>query len=197
MIFLQPRGFVFDVKTCHYRSPTDPEDLKVQGICIKMPLFRACPNCGSQVHVRKLVCPCGHVFRGSTPLTTRNASRKSDVSAARALETEEQTVKRRKSDRDRAKETRALETEEQTVKRRKSDRDRAKKTRALETAEQTVKRRKDARDRAKETRALETEEQTVITIYDVTFVTTLLSLISKNTSCKSRVLLQIISHHKR
>ena len=53
-----------------------------------MPLFRACPNCGSQIHVRKLACPCGHsVFRGSKPLTTRNASRKSDVGAARALET--------------------------------------------------------------------------------------------------------------
>ena len=66
-----------------------------------MPLFRACPNCGSQIHVRKLACPCGHVFRGSKPLTTRNASRKSDVSAARALETEQQTAKRRKSDRER------------------------------------------------------------------------------------------------
>ena len=80
-----------------------------------MPLFRACPNCGSQIHVRKLACPCGHVFRGSKPLTTRNASRKSDVSAARALETEQQTAKRRKSDRERVKETRALETKEQTA----------------------------------------------------------------------------------
>ena len=73
-----------------------------------MPLFRACPNCGSQIHVRKLACPCGHsVFRGSKPLTTRNASRKSDVGAARALETDEQTAKRRKSDRKRVRETTA------------------------------------------------------------------------------------------
>ncbi len=61
---------------------------------------------------RKLACSCGYFFRGSKPLTTRNASKKSDVSAARALETEEQTVQHRKSDRERVKETRALETEE-------------------------------------------------------------------------------------
>ena len=76
-----------------------------------MPLFRACPNCGSQIHARKLACPRGHVFRGSKPLTTRNASRKSGVSAARALETKEQTAKRRKSDRECVKETKTLEPE--------------------------------------------------------------------------------------
>jgi len=27
-----------------------------------MPLFQACSNRGSQIHVRKLACPCGHVF---------------------------------------------------------------------------------------------------------------------------------------
>ena len=56
----------------------------------------------------KLAYSCGHVFCGSKPLTTRNASRKS-VSAARALETEKQTAKRRKSDREHVKEIRALE----------------------------------------------------------------------------------------
>ncbi len=60
-----------------------------------MPLFQACTNCGSQIHVRKLTCPCGHVFRGSKPLTVRSSSRKSDVSTTRALETEKQTAKRR------------------------------------------------------------------------------------------------------
>ena len=121
-----------------------------------MPLFRACPNCGSQIHVRKLACPCGHsVFRGSKPLTTRNASRKSDVGAARALETDEQTAKRRKSDRKRVRETRALETEEQTAKRRKSDRKRVRETRALETKQQTAKRRKSNREHVRETRVLQ------------------------------------------
>ena len=135
--------------------------VEVTGIYNKMPLFRACPNCGSQIHVRKLACPCGHsVFRGSKLLTTRNASRKSDVGAARALETNEQTAKRRKSDRKRVRETRVLETEEQTAKRRKSDRKRVRETRALETKEQTAKRRKSDRKRVRETRALETEEQT-------------------------------------
>ena len=61
---------------------------------------------------RKLACPCGYLFRGSKPLNTRNATKKSDASAARALETEEQTDKHRKSDRERVKETRALEAEE-------------------------------------------------------------------------------------
>ncbi len=84
-----------------------------------MPLFQACTNCGSQIHVRKLTCPCGHVFRGSKPLTVRSASRKSDVSTTRASETEEQTAKRRKCDRERVKQTRASETEEQTAKRRR------------------------------------------------------------------------------
>ena len=65
-----------------------------------MPFFRACPNYGSQIHDKKLACMCRHVFRGTKPLTTRNASRKSDVSAARALETKERTAKHRKSDRE-------------------------------------------------------------------------------------------------
>ena len=126
-----------------------------------MPLFRACPNCSSQIHVRKLACPCDHsVFCGSKPLTTRNASRKSDVGAARALETEQQTAKRRKSNREHMRDTRILETEEQTAKRRKSDRKRVRETRALETEDQTAKRRKSNREHVRETRVLETEEQT-------------------------------------
>ena len=36
--------------------------VEIQGICTKMPLFRACPNCCSQIHVRKLACPCGMNF---------------------------------------------------------------------------------------------------------------------------------------
>ena len=83
--------------------------------------FWACPGCGSQIHVRKLACLCGHVFHGSKWLTTRNASRKSDVSAARALEIKEQAAKRRKTNRKHVVGIRALETKEQTAKRRKSN----------------------------------------------------------------------------
>ena len=61
------------------------------------------------------------MFGESKPLTIRNASRKSDVSAATVLETEEQTAKRRKSDRELVKETRALQSEEQTAKHRKTN----------------------------------------------------------------------------
>ena len=73
-----------------------------------MSFFRACPSCDSQIHVRKLACPCGYVFHRTKPLTTWNTLKKSDVSAVRALETEEQNAKRRKSNRKRVKETRAL-----------------------------------------------------------------------------------------
>jgi len=38
----------------------------------KMPLFQACSNCGSQIHVRKLACLCGHVFCGSKALTIKD-----------------------------------------------------------------------------------------------------------------------------
>ena len=102
----------------HYLCDWRLKELKFKVFVSK---FRACPNCGCQIHVRKLACPCGHVFRGSKPLTTRNASRKRDVSAARALETEEQTAKHRKSNRGRVVGTRTLETKEQTTKCRRSD----------------------------------------------------------------------------
>jgi len=36
-----------------------------------MLLFQVCFNCGSQIHVRKLACLCGHVFRGSKLLTIK------------------------------------------------------------------------------------------------------------------------------
>ena len=41
-----------------------------------LPLFSPCPNCGDQVHVRKLACSCGLVFHKSYPLTIKNASAK-------------------------------------------------------------------------------------------------------------------------
>ena len=67
-----------------------------------MSLFRACPV----VHVRKLACLCGHIFRRSKPLTTRNASREGDVSAAKSLEPKEQAAKRKKTNRECVEETR-------------------------------------------------------------------------------------------
>ena len=114
---------LFSIQSPHWRpcvallAWSTTKGVEIQGICIKSPLFRVCPNCGTQIHVRKLACLCGHVFRGSKPLTTRNASRRSDVSAARALETEQQTAKCRKSDREHVRETRALETATRHVQR--------------------------------------------------------------------------------
>ena len=64
-----------------------------------MSLFWVCPNCGSQIYVWKLACPRGHVFCGSKPLSTRDASRKVML-VQQALETEEQTTKHRKSNKE-------------------------------------------------------------------------------------------------
>ena len=71
----------------------------------------------------------------------------------RVLETEEQTAKRRKSNREHVRETRALETEEQTAKCRKSNREHVRETRVLETEEQTAKRRKSNRKRVVQRRS--------------------------------------------
>jgi len=49
-------------------------------------LVKECPDCGATVHVRKLVCPCGHVLRKSRRLTFRGASKQT-------LEAEEQHKK--------------------------------------------------------------------------------------------------------
>ena len=63
------------VELCSYITMvvlSDPSLIeKSQVFVSKMPLFQACSNCGSQIHVRKLACPCGHVFRGSKLLTIK------------------------------------------------------------------------------------------------------------------------------
>ena len=44
-------------------------------------------NYSSQICVRKLACPCGHVTHTNKPHTTRNSSRKTDaVNTVRALQ---------------------------------------------------------------------------------------------------------------
>ena len=38
-------------------------------------LMKECPDCSTVVHVRKLGCPCGHVFCKSKSLTVKCASK--------------------------------------------------------------------------------------------------------------------------
>ena len=71
-----------------------------------MPFSKSCPSCGGEVHVRKLVCQfCGCVLRSSKPLV--NTIKLKTRSAAsqvlkRALETEKETAKRGKLNKERA-----------------------------------------------------------------------------------------------
>ena len=44
-------------------------------------LMNQCPDCGITVHIRKLRCPCGHVFRKSKSLTLEGASKKANAVA--------------------------------------------------------------------------------------------------------------------
>jgi len=51
-----------------------------------MPLFQACSNCGSQIHVRRLACPCGHVFRGSKTLRRTSCSTQPQLTPKQELQ---------------------------------------------------------------------------------------------------------------
>ena len=61
---------------------------------------KVCPQCDATLHVRKLACPCGHVFPAKTQQTKRKRpieSKQSDnvrKAAKRACETGEETRKR-------------------------------------------------------------------------------------------------------
>ena len=61
---------------------------------------KVCPQCDATLHVRKLACPCGHVFPAETQQTKRKRpieSKQSDnvsKAAKRACETGEETRKR-------------------------------------------------------------------------------------------------------
>ena len=102
---------------------------------------KPCPSCGVKLHIRKLSYPlCDHVLRRSKSHTvtvdtcissrTRNAV---SLAVKRTLETEEETEKRRKLEKDRAIRNRALETPEKADKHRKFEKGRAIRNRTLKT----------------------------------------------------------------
>ena len=78
-------------------SPVNPLD----GIQVmSMRLKKVCPQCDATLHVRKLACPCGHVFPAKAQQMKRKRPIESRQSAyvrkaaKRACETGEETMKR-------------------------------------------------------------------------------------------------------
>ena len=85
-----------------------------------MPLTKVCEHCSASVHIRKLVCACGHVFgsKKSGPSAARKSKRVA-VGIRRSLESDVETAARKATDSVRKAKERALENEDQ---RKKSDR---------------------------------------------------------------------------
>ena len=78
-----------------------------------MPFSKSYPSCSDEVHIRKLACQiCGCVLQSSKPLTVTVDTIKQRTRGAvleRALETEEETAKRKKLNKERAVRSRALD----------------------------------------------------------------------------------------
>ena len=94
-----------------------------------MPVYKSCPYCGAKLHQWKVQCPeCGHRRRTKGRLTfkaTDAQSRKdkrNPETTRRALETIDESVRRKQSDRACKKRQRALETDEESVLRKGSER---------------------------------------------------------------------------
>ena len=135
---------------------------------IAMPsLEKGCPDCGTIVHVRKLRCPCGHVFRKfkSNSTVRKQALESTRIANAasqtrkRALETKEESEQRKKTNAASQAHRRALETEKESEQRKKADTARLAYKRALETEDETKELRLADRTRAAKRRALESEKQ--------------------------------------
>ena len=107
---------------------------------MSMRLKKVCPQCDATLHVRKLACPCGHVFPAKAQQTKRKRpieSRQSDnvrKAAKRACETDEETRKRQTHNKE------ALDNVKR-VNRPRNDRHNTSSIRASETPEQALNRR--------------------------------------------------------
>ena len=112
-----------------------------------MRLKKVCPQCDATLHVRKLACPCGHVFPAKAQQTKCKRpieSRQSDnvrKAAKRACETDEETRKRQTHNKERMASIRQCETREQTTKRQAQHQQHMGSIRASETPEQALNRR--------------------------------------------------------
>ena len=114
---------------------------------MSMRLKKVCPQCDATLHVRKLACPCGHVFPAKAQQTKRKRpieSRQSDnvrKAAKRACETDEETRKRQTHNKERMASIRQCEKREQTTKRQAQHQQHMGSIRASETPEQALNRR--------------------------------------------------------
>ena len=108
---------------------------------MSMRLKKVCPQCDATLHVRKLACPCGHVFPAKTKRKRPIESRQSDnvrKAAKRACETDEETRKPQTHNKERMASIRQCETREQTTKRQAQHQQHMAST---ETPEQALNRR--------------------------------------------------------
>ncbi|XP_019862582.1 PREDICTED: trichohyalin-like [Amphimedon queenslandica] len=145
---------------------------------------RACPKCFVLVHIRKLACNCGHIFRKSKVACVSTAScinkkscgpslldmqeqqgiekrqqHKHRIATKRALETPEEREEYRKSDRLAKTLKKISETEEQALTRKMSNLASQKKRLALQTEEQALTRKMSNLASQRKRLALQTEEQ--------------------------------------
>ena len=137
------------------------------------PVTRLCPQCSAPVHIKVLVCQCGHVFSkkgrplAPSKLTTQEIKTidiRNKQAKRRASETNAEALLRREKNRVSTARKRSLETDIETVLRKEKDRMSTAKKRALETDTETVtvlRKEKDRMSTAKK-RALETDTETVL-----------------------------------
>ena len=112
-------------------------------------LEKECPGCGTIVHVRKLRCPCGHVFhRLKNTLTVRKqalettkVANASSQTRKRALESNTESEQRKKTNAVSLAHRRALETEQESEQRRKTNAASLAHKRALETEQESEQRK--------------------------------------------------------
>ena len=128
---------------------------------------KICPSCEMSVHIKKMVCDCGHRFKnkGSCPshkhatIKLSNENKKLAMRSKRQLESKEEVLHRREVDKLAHAKKRALETPEKTEERHMVDKLAHAKKRALETPEKTEERHIHDRLAKANKMSLESEEQ--------------------------------------
>ena len=91
-----------------------------------MPPVKQCRQCGSMMAIKKLVCVFGHLFKRNLPVYATRKSKRVAMQLKRALESADETVLRQTKDSTSKAQKRALETEEQSLQRKQSEREQQK-----------------------------------------------------------------------
>ena len=122
---------------------------------------KTCPKCFLLVHIRKLACNCGHIFRKPKSACVSTASRINKTSCGPSLLDiqEQQSMEKRQKDKDRIATKRALQTPEEREEYRKRDRLAKTLKKNSETEEQVLTRKISNLASQKKRLALQTEEQ--------------------------------------